>query len=60
MIYIGVISFLESLGEYIPPYIPGNERWKLTIWIKKDGERVSGMTYYAILRDNQKLIEGKW
>lgn len=50
----------SDLGDYLPPYIPGNERWKVTIWISKDEEIISGMTVYSILRDMQKLFESKW
>lgn len=43
----------------MPPYVPGNERWKLNV-IFTSGELVSKMTLYAILRDTQKLIDSKW
>lgn len=50
----------DDLGDYLPPYVPGNERWRLDVYLSKNGEVLGGNTYYAILRDAQKLIEGKW
>lgn len=47
----------KDAGDYIPPYVPGNERWKVTLWLSKNEETISGFTIYGILRDNQKLIE---
>ena len=47
-------------GDLIPAYMPGNERWKLDIWVSKDNEKVSGFRLYAILRDEQKLFDSKW
>ena len=47
-------------GDAIPPYMPGNERWKLDIWVLKDNEKLSGLRVYAILRDELKLFNSKW
>lgn len=47
-------------GDLIPAYMPGNERWKLSVWVSKDNEIISGATLYAILRDEQKLFDSKW
>lgn len=50
----------EGAGDVIPPYMPGNERWKVDLWGTKNGEVVSGFRVYAILRDEQKLFDSKW
>lgn len=50
----------DDLGNYLPPYLPGNERWKVTLWVSKNDKTIGGITYYAILRDNQKLFDSKF
>lgn len=52
--------YIDGAGDYLPPYVPGNERWKVNVWVTKNDEIVSGITGYGILRDMQKLIDSKW
>ena len=47
-------------GNFLPEYIPGNERWRVDVWLSKDDVKVTGMRIYAIIRDNQKLFDSKW
>lgn len=51
---------LKDLGEYLPPYIPGGERWKVNLWFSKNEKIIGGLTEYAIIRDNQKLFDSKF
>jgi hypothetical protein len=47
----------EGVGDYLPPYLPGNERWKVILWISKDDKRLGGIIFYVIIRNNEKLFE---
>lgn len=49
-----------NVGQFLPNYIPGNERWKVNIWLSENDEIVSGITYYVIIRDDAKLFDSKW
>jgi hypothetical protein len=46
----------DDIGEYLPPYIPGNERWKLKIYFEENGQRTGGFDVYAILRNTQSMF----
>ena len=50
----------EGLGEYLPDYVPGSERWKVTLWFTKDEKFLGGFSVDSILRDNQKLFDSKF
>lgn len=50
----------SDLGEYLPPYIPGEERWKVNVWYTKNEKVIGGFTTYAIIRDDQKLFDSKF
>lgn len=47
----------EDIGDYLPPYVPGGERWRADVWLSRNGEVISGVRYYGIIRDNQKLFD---
>ena len=52
-------AFMDE-GDFLPPYMPGNERWRVDVWVSKDDVKVTGGRAYMILRDNQKLFDSKW
>lgn len=52
-------AFVDE-ADFLPPYLPGNERWKLDLFVSKDDVKVTGFRLYAIVRDNQKLFDSKW
>lgn len=59
--WIGVKDYLlKDLGDYLPPYVPGNERWKITVRFLKEENVESIICFYLILRDEQKLFDSKW
>lgn len=47
----------EGVGDYLPPYLPGNERWKIILWFTKKGVSLGGVTFFVIIRDDEKLFE---
>lgn len=50
----------NDLGDYLPTYIPGGDRWKLADWLSRNGTNIAGIAVYSILRDNQKLFDSKF
>lgn len=47
----------DGVGDYLPPYLPGNERWKVILWISKDDVQLGGIAFYVIIRNDEKLFE---
>lgn len=58
---INVLDYkINNLGDYLPPYIPGNERWMLELILSnRIGDIIGGGRFYAILRDDEKLFNSK-
>lgn len=50
----------DHLGEYLPPYVPGGERWRIDGWFSLNETVIGGIHFYGILRDNQKLFDSKF
>jgi hypothetical protein len=50
----------NGVGDYLPVYVPGNERWRISVWYSKENVVLGGLTVYAIVRDEQKLFESKF
>ena len=47
-----VNNFLvEDTGNILPPYIPGNEKWKIEARFLREGKTLGGYNIYAILRN---------
>lgn len=46
----------NGLNEFLPEYIPGNERWKIQGIIKKNGEVVGGYILYLLLRNERSMF----
>jgi hypothetical protein len=52
-----VTNFLfEDNGNLLPPYIPGNEKWKIEVRILREGKVLGGYNIYAILRNVNTLL----
>jgi hypothetical protein len=50
----------KDFGDWLPPYLPGNERWRVTTWLHAGDKTLFGIRVYAIIRDNQKLFDSTW
>jgi hypothetical protein len=46
----------EGIGEFLPQYVPGNERWKLRIFLEENGKRTGSFDIYALLRNQQSMF----
>lgn len=53
-----IINFLLE-GSLLPPYIPGNEKWKVELQYLLNGETIGGFNIYALLRSTQSLLNGR-
>lgn len=51
-------KYLIKDYEFMPAYIPGNEKWKIEIRALKDGEVLGGFNIYALLRNQASLMNG--
>jgi hypothetical protein len=47
----------KNLGDYLPQYVPGGERWMLNFYYEKNQEILGGWNIYALLRNNQSLLK---
>lgn len=50
--------YLEGQQEYLPPYIPGSEKWKIQLRAYKDDIELGGYNVYAIVRNENSLMNG--
>jgi hypothetical protein len=46
----------DNLGDYLPAYVPGNERWKLTVFTEENGKRTTELDFYTILSDEKSIM----
>lgn len=54
-----VKNFLvEDNGNYLPPYVPGGEKWKIEMRFLKNGIVLGGYNMYGILRNLNSLVGG--
>lgn len=52
-----VINYLvEDTGNFLPPYVPGGEKWKLEVRFLRADEVLGGYNIFGILRNNQTLL----
>lgn len=49
---------LDGADNILPPYMPGNEKWKLVVRMLRDGKVLGGYDFYVIFRNMKTLIEG--
>jgi hypothetical protein len=50
--------YVQDYGSLIPPYMPGGEKWMVTVRYIKDDEIHGGFDFYVILRSEQSLLQG--
>jgi len=53
-----VTNFMVAdIGNVLPPYVPGGEKWKIEVrFYKTNDELLGGYNVYAILRSEQSLL----
>ena len=49
---------MEDTEDFLPPYIPGNEKWEFQLRFSKGEEVLGGYNAYVIIRDEASLLEG--
>ena len=54
---INIYDWLPTeVGDFIPPYIPLGERWKVETYAKKNNVNLGGVTTYSLLRNEYSLL----
>ena len=48
----------DSFTSYLPPYMPGGEKWKVQILFLHDDVLLGGFSIYSTLRSEKSLLEG--
>lgn len=51
-------NFSYKNTDFLPAYLPGNEKWKFDLEYWKDGKHEGGFVLYVILRNEQSLLMG--
>lgn len=46
----------KDFGEYLPEYIPGNERWKMKVMFMKNKKIAGSYDVYIILRSKESMF----
>lgn len=56
--YVQFKNYIPStLGNYLPPYVPGGEKWKATFYyLNQTDSLLGGFSVYATLRSNYSLL----
>lgn len=49
---------IKDYGNFLPPYIPGGEKWRIDVRVLKDDEILGGYNLYATLRTQKSLMNG--
>lgn len=47
---------IDDYAKYLPPYIPGSEKWRIEVRFEKDNVTIGGANAYGILRNNRSLL----
>jgi hypothetical protein len=47
---------VEDDGKLLPPYIPGNEKWKAEIRFLRNGTALGGFNIYASIRSEESIL----
>jgi len=47
---------VDDIGNMLPPYIPGGEKWKIEVRYFENDVVVGGYNIYATLRSEQSLL----
>lgn len=51
---------IDDYARFLPPYIPGSERWKLQTRLGLTREKIlGGYNFYIIIRNQNSLLDGK-
>jgi hypothetical protein len=48
----------KDYAEFLPEYMPGSEKWKISLQFLENEEAVGGFNIYAILRNQKSLMMG--
>jgi hypothetical protein len=48
----------QDYGNLLPPYVPGNEKWKLEIRYIYGEEILGSFNFYGLLRNQKSLMMG--
>lgn len=48
--------FVRDVQNLLPPYVPGNERWKVEVRVLRKGEVLGGWNFYGMLRNEKSLM----
>jgi hypothetical protein len=51
--------FIEDFDNFLPPYIPGNEKWKIEVRFLRDEVALGGYNLYGLIRSEKSLLAGK-
>jgi hypothetical protein len=55
---IKFINYLpQSIGEHLPNFLPGNERWKLKVYYNLNDTRVYEFDSYVLIRDEKSIFD---
>lgn len=46
-----------KIEELLPPYIPGNEKWKIEMRFHRDDEELGGYNLYVTVRSEETLLK---
>lgn len=49
---------IDDQQHYLPPYIPGSEKWQIQLRVYKDEVELGGYNVFAIVRTEKSLING--
>jgi hypothetical protein len=52
-----IINFMvNDYAEYLPPYMPGSEKWKVEVRFYDGEEMMGGYNFYCLLRNMKTLM----
>lgn len=51
-----IVNYAINDDSLLPPYLPGSEKWKVEMMLKKNGEDFGGYNIYVTLRTEQTLL----
>jgi hypothetical protein len=49
---------IDDVGDALPPYIPGGEKWKAEVRFYEKEIVLGGYNLFAIIRNDQSLLKG--
>lgn len=52
-----ITNFLISdYADFLPPYVPGSEKWRVDVYYTKNGEIYGGFRLFLIFRNHNSLL----